>query len=133
MTESEAKEYMENEVECIKRASHCDRDCLNCELVKEEEPLIESYGMAIQALEEIQLYHELGTTTEIIGQQYELQTFQAIGTVEEFKALKEKSVAKKVIRLNDNGYYDYKCPTCGMPDKDCMGKKYCNCGQALET
>ena len=62
----------------------------------------------------------------------QLKKYLAIGTIEEFKALKEKSVAKKVIRLSDNEYYDYKCPTCGMPDKDCMGKKYCNCGQALE-
>lgn len=69
--------------------------------------------MAIQALKEIQQY-------------------RAIGTIEEFKALKEKNELKKVIRLSDNEYYDYKCPTCGMPDKDCMGKKYCNCGQALE-
>lgn len=61
----------------------------------------------------------------------ELLPYMAIGTIEEFKALKEKSVAKKVISLSGNEYYDYKCPTCGMPDKDCMGKRYCNCGQAL--
>ncbi len=62
----------------------------------------------------------------------EIQQYRAIGTIDEFKALKEKSVAKKVIRLGDNEYYDYKCPTCGLPDNDCIGKKYCNCGQALE-
>ena len=56
---------------------------------------------AIQALEEIQQYHELGEITEIIGQQYELQEFKAIGTVEEFKALKEKSEpeSKEVIHI----------------------------------
>ena len=62
----------------------------------------------------------------------QLKQYRAIDTVEECRVLKEKSVAKKVIRLNDNDYYDYKCPTCGRPDKDCMGKRYCNCGQALD-
>ena len=81
MTENEAKEYMENEVKCIKKASHCDRDCLNCELVKEEEPLIESYDMAIQALEKQSMVNEI---------LHELREYSAIGTIEEFKALKEK-------------------------------------------
>lgn len=51
MTEQEAKEYMENEIRCIQRASYCDHDCAKCELVKEEEPLLEAFGMAIKALE----------------------------------------------------------------------------------
>ncbi len=51
MTEQEAKEYMENEILCIRRAETCDRDCGKCELVKETELLIEAYGAAIKALE----------------------------------------------------------------------------------
>ena len=51
MTEAEAKEYMKNEIRCIQRASYCDRDCAKCNLVKEEEPLLEAFGMAIKALE----------------------------------------------------------------------------------
>lgn len=62
----------------------------------------------------------------------EYPEYQSIGTIEELKILKEKNIPKKVIRLDNHDYYDYKCPTCGMPDKDCMGKKYCNCGQALD-
>ena len=118
MTENEAKEYMENEVECIKRASHCDRDCLNCELVKEEEPLIESYGMAIQAIEEIQQY-------------------RAIGTIEEFKALKEKIVAKKPILNNPkiNEFYIKEaklCPACHSYINNCSGDYCRDCGQKLD-
>ena len=51
MTESEAIGYMENEIRCIQRSNYCDRDCKNCNLVKDDEPLIESYGIAINALE----------------------------------------------------------------------------------
>lgn len=51
MDEVEAINYMENEIKCIKMASRCDRDCARCELVKEEEPLLNSFGVAIRALE----------------------------------------------------------------------------------
>ena len=51
MTEAEAKEYMENEILCIRKAEVCDRDCGKCELVKETGPLLEAYDMAIKALE----------------------------------------------------------------------------------
>jgi len=51
MTENEAKEYMENEIRCIQRARYCNRDCANCYLVKEEKPLLESFGIAIKSIE----------------------------------------------------------------------------------
>ena len=51
MKASEALEYMENEIRCVQRSKFCDRDCGNCNLVKEDRPLIESYGVAISALE----------------------------------------------------------------------------------
>lgn len=53
--------------------------------------------------------------------------------VEVLRVLEEKTIPKKVIRLSDTEYYDYKCPVCGTPDKDCMGRNYCNlCGQVLD-
>lgn len=63
--------------------------------------LTEANGMAIQSLEEIQQYRELGTAEEIlkvlnnqqtiIAAQHEtLKQYRAIGTTTEFKALKEK-------------------------------------------
>jgi hypothetical protein len=51
MTAKEALDYMENEIRCIQRARYCDRDCVNCALVKEDKPLIEAFGKAIEALE----------------------------------------------------------------------------------
>lgn len=51
MTPQEAHEYIENEIRCIQRSKICDRDCAKCELVKEDTPLIEAYGVAILALE----------------------------------------------------------------------------------
>ena len=62
--------------------------------------------------------------------------YQAIGTIEEFKALKEKSVAKKPIR-NDL----CTCPSCGTYNEVikkrrntvCFDTVYCwHCGQAME-
>lgn len=53
MTNKTANEYMENEIRCVQRAGKgiCTRECAECELVKEDTPLIEAYGMAILALE----------------------------------------------------------------------------------
>jgi len=92
-------------------------------------------AMAIQALEEIQRY-------------------RAIGTIEEFKALKEKSVAKKVIAPPCNAcdkelcdydckYFlttytdEYKCPTCHtnqvyIPEYEIRLDCCPNCGQKLD-
>ena len=65
MTEQMAIEYMKNEVMCIEKASHCDRDCLKCELVKEERPLLESFATAIKALEEIQQYRAIEIVNKV--------------------------------------------------------------------
>jgi hypothetical protein len=51
MDEKEALEYMENEIRCVQRSKWCDRDCFSCELVKEDKPLVEAYGVTISALE----------------------------------------------------------------------------------
>lgn len=51
MTPNEAHEYMENEIRCVQRSKFCDRVCNKCELVKEDKPLIEAYGVAVLAIE----------------------------------------------------------------------------------
>lgn len=59
----------------------------------------------------------------------EIQAYRAIGTVEELKALKEKSVAKKAGFDDEEGMYF--CPNC----EKFIGEhqNYCwNCGQAFE-
>ena len=68
--------------------------------------------LAIQALEEIQQY-------------------RAIGTVEEFKALKEKNEPKKTLY---NGANWYKCPNgCEVHKKAFEKDWYCpKCGQRLD-
>lgn len=77
--------------------------------------------MGIQALEENQKYH-------------------AIGTVEEFKALKEKAVSKKP-NYEGDGYYNgelvldtWICPNCGKSyEVDYDNYDYCpNCGQNID-
>lgn len=66
----------------------------------------------------------------------EIQQYRAIGTVEELRALKEKSVAKKPIdisRVRDgDGYIGLvgKCPCCeDIVEEDTL---YCDCGQHLD-
>lgn len=71
----------------------------------------------------------------------ENQQYRAIGTVEEFKALKEKSVAKKPTPIDYEKYIDvvknakflrgaYWCPNC---KHTVMSGAYCNhCGQKLD-
>ena len=70
--------------------------------------------MAIKALEEIQQY-------------------RAIGTVEDFKALKEKNEPKELAEHNfqDEVHY-YMCPSCRSIVS--CNQNYCDeCGQALEN
>lgn len=108
MIYNEAIEVLNSYIHSTKELNNCfpeDKDSNNKD--------IKAFNIAIKAIEEIKQYRE-------------------IGTVEELKVLKEKSIAKKVIRLKNHDYYDYKCPTCGFSDLYCMGKKYCSCGQALE-
>lgn len=69
-----------------------------CEIIK----TLELKAVILNALEEIQSYRAIGTVEEIIHsnakalvEQVELEKYKAIGTIEEFKALKEKNAAKK--------------------------------------
>ena len=66
--------------------------------------LQESVDMAIQALEKQSMVNEI---------LHELREYSAIGTIEEFKALKEKSVAKKpyILPINREEDFTY-CPNC---------------------
>ena len=66
----------------------------------------------------------------------EIQQYRAIGTIEEFKALKEKNMEKKPIR-NDL----CTCPSCGTHNEIIKKRRntvafdtvYCwHCGQAIE-
>jgi predicted RNA-binding Zn-ribbon protein involved in translation (DUF1610 family) len=59
-----------------------------------------------------------------------LAEYEDIGTVEEFKALKEKSESKEARYNNEDGWETYICPSCGKAVGE--HQKHCwNCGQAF--
>ena len=70
---------------------------------------------------------------QIESEHKEVQQYRAIGTVSEFRELKEKATAKKPIPV-DSGVYDYDfdfvCPNCGENVDDIY--IYCDCGQKLD-
>lgn len=80
---------------------------------------IDAFIMGIEALEKV-------------------QEFEAIGTIEEFKALKEKSVAKKPIKINiPNTSWcrkqeRYECPSCHKYLNFRELSYCCVCGQKLD-
>lgn len=93
---------------------------------------IEFVGIAIEALEEIQQYREIGTVKEIkireaqfarLSEGYltdltALREYMAIGTVDECRAAMEKQKAKKPIIEHENTSdcvteVEWKCPICG--------------------
>lgn len=115
MTENEAIERFQ---ECVKNNGKCEK-CnffTNCGIYEMEE-------LAIQALEEVQQYRQ-------------------IGSVEEFREAVEKQTAKKVTSFDyHNGTVNYGCPICKrkiiskIDGKWCGGtfNEYCDrCGQKLD-
>lgn len=46
-----AIEQIEKEKQCVIRADKCNRDCDNCDLLSDTENILNSYDLAIQALQ----------------------------------------------------------------------------------
>lgn len=110
MTENEALKLMESLVIDPK-----------CELVK----TLDFKATVIKALEEIQQHRE------------KVQAFEAIGTIEEFKALKEKNEPKKPILNNpkiDEFYVKEAklCPSCHSYINNYSGDYCRDCGQRID-
>lgn len=63
-----------------------------------------------------------------------LGEFYRIGTVEEFKELKKKSIPKNPIDKIRLIYPDIggKCPTCGLHINNHFSWMYCECGQRID-
>ena len=63
----------------------------------------------------------------------EIQQYRAIGTIEEFKALKEKNTPMELAEHNfQDEVHHYLCPSCRNIVS--CNQNYCEeCGQALET
>ena len=153
------------ENEAIKELKYIKRRCDNEGRYKDCDAL----EKAIKALEEIQQYrvyieifenHFCKEALELLSDKEEfrkwlergkwiakkcdeinrkLESFEAIGTIEEFKALKEKSVEKKphsISIANDIGNSMVECPIChARSDYDVKSIKrgYCwKCGQKLD-
>ena len=112
----------------------------NCEMLK----AFEFQSIVIKALEDLEQYRAIGTVKgyeraiESSIENYNLyreykakvQDFEAIGTIEEFKALKEKNVAKK-IDIWANG--EEHCPFCDKNLTTFYGFANCfSCGQKID-
>lgn len=41
---------LKNEIQCVRMANACDRQCQNCELVRGDADILDAYAMAIGAL-----------------------------------------------------------------------------------
>ena len=102
--------------------------------------------MDYQDKRELEQYRAIGLTPELIEAMQghnvalinDLGEYQAIGTVEEFKALKEKNVAKKVVVEHipktswTKEISHYLCPCC-RSIFSFGGKPYCSkCGQKID-
>lgn len=53
MSLDEVIDYLNNEAECVKRGSTCNRDCLNCELVREDKKILQAYDIAIKCVKAV--------------------------------------------------------------------------------
>lgn len=117
------------------------------------EDFIETYALsnqetiefkkAVACLEEIQQYRAIGLTPELIEAMQghnvalinDLGEYQAIGTVEEFKALKEKNEPEKPLFVPTDDtclYQEYRCPSCNEWLADKFKPYRCKCGQKLD-
>lgn len=130
MTENEAIALLYRKRECITDNFLDYRQAPNT---------IEMCDMAIKALEEIQRYRAIGLTPELVEAMQghniaminDLGEYQQIGTVEEFKALKEKNEPKK-LDTTSRADGDYVCGNCYEPIPR-WDTKYCpDCGQAID-
>lgn len=106
------------------------------ELIKEHKELIELSRRYLIDTNELLEYQVIGTVEDIeksmqnvsvlLAEHELLKLYQAIGTIDEFKALKEKNVVKKPIIQGLGQRY---CPVCKCGGADHF---YCTrCGQKL--
>lgn len=108
--------------------------------IYKSDKLDDMFKTIIISLEEIQQYRAIGTVEEIVDgiKQSEeefnmLMEYLHIGTIDEVKTLKEKSVAEKPDEMMDLfGDIEYNCRACGeIIEKNYYA--YCpTCGQKLD-
>ena len=59
MRSEEVIEVIENEKECVRRAGICDRECQVCDLVRNDEEILEAYDQSIKAIRRLQKIEEM--------------------------------------------------------------------------
>lgn len=88
-----------------------------------------SVGGALQSLKLYKLQRNFSLCDDVldvaISALEEVQQYRAIGTVSEFRELKEKATAKKPIETDW-----LRCPNCNATLF--LGEKHCICGQKLD-
>mgnify|MGYP003553411757 CR=1 FL=1 len=155
MTESETLGMLRAKLTCMELEDlaciekGCDKDCDNCNYCYEQGnrgQSKEALSVAISALEEVQKIKELGDcyiipkngTWEVNGIDIhkaleEIQQYRAIGTVSEFRELKEKAMAKKP-RFYAHNYHCTECGNLvGNNEFHWQRFEYCDkCGQKLD-
>ena len=106
------------------------------------------YDEVIQLLDKEPTVYEIDTVKKGLK---ELKQYRAIGTIEEFKALKDKSVAKKIINIQINkmqsfceddfgrnmpcivNVFQFKCPNCNKKIASRFKIRKCpDCEQKLD-
>lgn len=103
----------------------------------------EMCSMAIQALEEIPRYRDLGTVDELAEEQAQyhylstkIKKYEAIGNIEECRTAVERMKPKKVKdKICDYGDYFGICPVCdrGVANQFGTPYKYCpKCGTKMD-
>lgn len=147
MTENEAIKVLEKPSKHIRMVHKTKNEM---EFYTFSSDLVKAFEMAIQALEEMQKIKALGdcyiipknSTWEVNGIDIhkaleDIQQYRAIGTIEEFKALKENNEPKKPILNNPNINEFYVkeaklCPACHSYINNWSGDYCRDCGQKLD-
>lgn len=149
MTENEAIEWLRKiQNPMISEAElYCAETCYGLGKMVYPEPEDYVFETAIQALEEIQQYRAIGTVKKVSrlkelydkakwlldDERKKRRNFESIGTVEEFKALKEKNEPKKPIRRPNHNmtWEEVICPRCSRSVSE-YRNQYCDCGQKID-
>lgn len=105
-------DILQTEFECVRRndGENCDRNCMECDLLKESSEILEAYKTAIHGLEELQQYRQ-------------------VGTVEERRTDRKRNTP--IPAMINGGVY--KCPSCGSGRSVKHRYNFCpKCGQAID-
>ena len=123
MTENERLTFTDKEMDEIREYS----PSFDCPVKSEEGDLVNQFCDSV--------CDEFQSNCPFMEMGKKLKCYEDIGTVEEFKALKEKSVAKKVVdntpTENEEEFW-YQCPNCKCDLTKIRGVHCWGCGQKLD-